>query len=63
MEDPNLARLAAAKKIASAIISTCDSYEQAPSQTTVNRFLSSVEELADLAEDLEVQQTLKVLNA
>jgi hypothetical protein len=63
MEDPNLARMAEARKIASTIVSICNSYEQAPSQNTINRFLRSVEALADLAEDLEVQQTLRVLNA
>jgi hypothetical protein len=63
MEDPNLARMAEARKIASTIVPICNSYEQAPSQNTINRFLRSVEALADLAEDLEVQQTLRVLNA
>jgi hypothetical protein len=55
-------RMAAAKEIALKIIDLCDSYERSPSQTAINRFLVSVERLADLAEDVEVEQTLKALD-
>lgn len=52
-----------ARDIAQTIIGLCDTYEQKPNQTTMNLFLASVERLASLAEDIEVQQTQKALDA
>jgi hypothetical protein len=52
----------AAREIAQTIIGLCDTYEQKPNQTTMNLFLASVERLANLAEDVEVHQTLKALD-
>jgi hypothetical protein len=61
--DPYLERLLAAKEIAASIITLCESYEKGPTQTAINRFLVSVERLADLAEDIEVMQTLRALDS
>ena len=62
MPDPHLERIAKAREIAQQIVAVCDSYERTPSQVTLNHFLSNVERLADLAEDIEVSQTLKALD-
>ncbi len=56
-------RMAAAKEIAQKIVVLCESYSKTPNPTTINQFLMSVERLADLAEDIEVQQTQKALDA
>jgi hypothetical protein len=63
MPDAFLERILAAKEIAENIIDLCESYETSPNQTAINRFLVSVERLADLAEDIEVQQTLNALDS
>jgi hypothetical protein len=62
MPDPNLERITKARDIAQQIIIVCDHYQRVPSQVTLNHFLSNVERLADLAEDIEVAQTLKALD-
>ena len=56
-------RMATAKEIAETVIILCDTFSKTPNQTTMNLFLASVERLANLAEDIEVQQTLKALDA
>ena len=56
-------RMSAAKEMAQAIVATCLSYEQAASPVTVNRLLQQVELLADLAESLEVERTIRALDA
>jgi len=61
--DPYLERIQAAKVIAQKVVALCESYEEAPSQVIVNTLLTSVERLADLAEDIEVEQTNKILDA
>jgi|GEM_PF-5671710 len=63
MQDPYVERIQAAKDIAQKIVALCESYEKSPSQMTVNKFLVSVERLADIAEDIEVEQTVKLLDA
>ena len=63
MQDPYLDRVTAAKEIAQQIVVLCESYEAAPSQIAINHLLASAERLADLAEDIDVQQTLKALDA
>lgn len=62
MPDLHAERMAAAREIAEKIVAVCAAYERAPSQTTINLFLQSVERLANLAEDIEVQQTLRALD-
>lgn len=62
MQDSNTERMMAARDTAEKIIALCDSYQRAPNQVTLNHFLASVERLADLAEDIEVSQTLKALD-
>ena len=62
MQDVNTERMMAACDTAQKIITLCDSYQRAPSQATLNHFLANVERLADLAEDIEVSQTLKALD-
>ena len=55
-------RMAAAGEIATTIAKLCADFAKTPNQTTVNLFLASVERLAGLAEDVEVQQTLNALD-
>ena len=55
-------RIMAAKDIAQKIVALCESYERAPSQMVVNKLLTSVEHLADLAEDIEADQTNRILD-
>jgi hypothetical protein len=55
-------RMAAAGEVAQKIAALCADFNKAPNQTTMNLFLASVERLATLAEDIEVQQTLKALD-
>lgn len=62
MQDPNLERIIAARDIAQKIVAVCDNYQRAPGQATLNHFLSNVERLADIAEDIEVTQTIKALD-
>ena len=62
MQDPNLERIIRGRDIARKIVAVCDSYERTPGQVTLNHFLSNVERLADLAEDIEVAQTIKALD-
>jgi hypothetical protein len=62
MQETNIERMKAARETAQRIIALCDSYERTPNQVTLNHFLASVEKLADLAEDIEVSQTLKALD-
>ena len=62
MPDPYLERLAAARQIAEKILVLCASYEQSPNPTTINRFLVSVERLADLAESIDAEQTVRALH-
>jgi hypothetical protein len=62
MQESNSERMMAARAAAQKIITLCDSYQRAPNQVTLNHFLASVEKLADLAEDIEVHQTLKALD-
>lgn len=62
-QDPYLERMMAAREIARKIITLCNSYERSPSQMTINRFLISTERLVELAEDIEVEQTVKMLDA
>lgn len=61
MLDPYLERMLAAKQIAQKILVLCESYEQTPSPMTINRFLTSAERLADLAESIDTEQTVKAL--
>ena len=63
MDNSNIERIDAARETAQKIITICDSYQRAPCQATLNHFLASVERLADLAEDMDVQETLKMLDA
>jgi hypothetical protein len=62
MLDTNTDRIVAARDTAQKIITLCDSYQRAPSQVILNHLLANVEKLADLAEDIEVIQTLKALD-
>lgn len=62
MLDGYTERMQAAGVIARKIIDLCQSFEATPTQTTINRFLMSVERLADLAESIEVEQTAKALD-
>ncbi len=62
MQNPYAERIATARGIAQTILALCDSYEHAPSPMTINRFLTCVEQLADLAEDIEVEQIIKALD-
>lgn len=61
--DRYIERMQAAKEIAQQIVKLCEAYERTASQTTVNKFVVSVERLADLAEDIEVDQTTQILDA
>jgi hypothetical protein len=62
MHDPYLERVIAAKEIAGQIIAACDSYARSPSSAAINRLLDKAERLADLAEGLEVEQRINVLD-
>lgn len=56
-------RLLAAREMALAIAATCESYERAATPATVNRFIAQVELLADVAEAIEVERTVRALDA
>ncbi len=56
-------RVQVAKEMALAIVATCQSYEQTGSPSTLNRFLGQVERLADVAEGIEVERTVRALDA
>jgi hypothetical protein len=63
MSDPYAEPMAKAKATAQAIVAACAQYEMAPSPATLNQFLSGVEKLADIAEDIEVARTVAALDA
>jgi hypothetical protein len=63
MEDPYRERVMQAKEIAQQVVDLCVNYACAPNQTTINRLLLSVEHLSDVAEAIEVEQTIKALDA
>lgn len=62
MHNPYAERMAAAREIVQMILALCDSYERNPSPMTINRFLTGVERLAELAEDIEAEQISKALD-
>jgi hypothetical protein len=60
--DPYYERMMAAKEITQKILQLIETYEKGPTQMTMNKFLVSVERLADIAEDIEVEQQIHILD-
>jgi hypothetical protein len=63
MQDPYLDRIMVMREIAQKIIDMCDRYKSAPGSATMNRLLAGVERMADLAEEIEVERTVKALDS
>lgn len=63
MSDQYAKRIASARVIAESVVAACLQYEEKPSQAALNQFLSGVERLADVAEDIEVARTVASLDA
>jgi hypothetical protein len=63
MSDMYSERMATAKAIAESVVAACAQYAAAPSQNALNQFLSGIESLAGIAEDIEVARTVAALDA